>query len=171
MIRKSYSTDFRAKVALEAIREDRTINEIASEYEVHPSQVTIWKRDALAGMKETFSVRRGRKKAEAEANVEALYRQIGQLTMQLDWLKKNPGYPFRGPAKLDRTARFSTSVVVAVPVDRGESDDVVLPTSGTAGLSGGVGDHGRHRRGVYPSSILRSSPDAGLSDWEGLSYQ
>ena len=91
MTRKSYSADFRVKVALEAIREGRTINEIASEHEVHPSQVTTWKRDALAGMKDTFSVRRGRKKAEAEANLEALYRQIGQLTMQLDWLKKKSG--------------------------------------------------------------------------------
>jgi transposase-like protein len=49
MIRKTYSTDFRAKVALEAIRDDRTINEIASEYEVHPSQVTTWKRTHWRG--------------------------------------------------------------------------------------------------------------------------
>jgi len=91
MTRKNFSADFKAKVALEAIREGRTINEIASEHEVHPSQVTTWKRDALAGLKEIFTVRRGRKKAEADANLESLYRQIGQLTMQLDWLKKKSG--------------------------------------------------------------------------------
>lgn len=91
MGRKSFTAEFKAKVALVAIRQEKTINEIASEHEVHPNQVSDWKRDAIAGLKETFSVKRGRKKADEAATIEALYGRIGQLTMELDWLKKSLG--------------------------------------------------------------------------------
>ncbi len=86
MSRKSFTTEFKAKVALAAIRQERTINEIASEHGVHPNQVSDWKREAIAGLKETFSVKRGRKKADESATTEVLYGRIGQLTMELDWL-------------------------------------------------------------------------------------
>lgn len=91
MGRKSFTAEFKAKVALVAIRQERTINEIASEYGVHPNQVSDWKREAIAGLKEMFSVKRGRKKADEAATIETLYGRIGQLTMELDWLKKKSG--------------------------------------------------------------------------------
>jgi len=91
MSRKSFTAEFKAKVALVAIRQEKTINEIASEYGVHPNQVSDWKREAVSGLKEMFSVKRGRKKADEAATVEALYGRIGQLTMELDWLKKKSG--------------------------------------------------------------------------------
>jgi transposase-like protein len=91
MGRKSFTAEFKAKVALVAVRQERTINEIASEHGVHPNQVSDWKREAIAGLKETFSVKRGRKKADEAATIEALYGRIGQLTMELDWLKKKSG--------------------------------------------------------------------------------
>ena len=89
MRRKSFTAEFKARVALVAIRQEKTINEIASEHEVHPNQISDWKRDAIAGLKDIFSVKRGRKKADEAATIEALYGRIGQLTMELDWLKKS----------------------------------------------------------------------------------
>jgi transposase-like protein len=91
MGRKSFTSEFKAKVALVAIRQERTINEIASEHGVHPNQVSDWKREAISWLKETFSIKRGRKKADEAATIEALYGRIGQLTMEMDWLKKKSG--------------------------------------------------------------------------------
>ena len=89
--RKSYSADFKVKVALEAIKGQRTINEIASYYSVHPNQVTQWKKQALEGLPETFSSRRSRAVQDEEALRAQLYQQIGQLKVEVDWLKKKSG--------------------------------------------------------------------------------
>ena len=89
--RKTYTTDFKVKIALEAIKGQRTINEIASHYGVHPNQVTQWKKQALECLPEVFSTRRERAAAEDEALRAQLYQQIGQLKVELDWLKKKVG--------------------------------------------------------------------------------
>ena len=81
----------KAKVALEAIREQKTLSEIASLYEVHPSQVTRWRKRALEGLEEIFSNHQEKEKKEAEALTQELYRQIGQLKVELDWVKKKSG--------------------------------------------------------------------------------
>ncbi len=86
--RKQHSADFKAKVALEAIKEQETINEIAKRYEVHPNMISRWKQDALDGMSETFSTRRDKKAKEDDVTKEELFKQIGQLTVEVDWLKK-----------------------------------------------------------------------------------
>jgi transposase-like protein len=86
--RKQHSADFKAKVALEAIKEQETINEIAKRYEVHPNMISRWKQDALDGMSETFSTRRDKKAKENDVTKEELFKQIGQLTVEVDWLKK-----------------------------------------------------------------------------------
>jgi transposase-like protein len=89
--RKQYSAEFKAKIALEAIKGQRTVTEIAGAYEVHPNQVTQWKRLALDQLPEVFSDRRGRiEKADEELRAQ-LYQQIGQLKVELDWLKKKSG--------------------------------------------------------------------------------
>jgi putative transposase len=85
--RRSHSVDFKSKVALEAIKERKTINEIASEYQVHANQVISWKKQLLSNMDIVFSD--GRKTRQENEDKEAqLYQQIGQLKVELDWVKK-----------------------------------------------------------------------------------
>ena len=92
MQRKTFSAEFKAKVALAALKGDKTINEIAGEHEVHPNQVTTWKKEALAGLVEVFSGKRGRKsRSLSGVDPETLYSQIGRLKVELDWLKKKSG--------------------------------------------------------------------------------
>ena len=89
--RKNYSSDFKAKVAIAAIKGDQTINEIASTFGVHPNLVTSWKKQALSIIPDAFSSRLSRQ-AEADEDLKArLYQQIGQLKVELDWLKKKVG--------------------------------------------------------------------------------
>ena len=86
--RRSFSSEFKAKIALEAIRGDKTINEIATQYEVHPNQVSQWKSQLLERLPEVFSVDKGRKDKSIEKERDELYRQIGKLKVEIDWLKK-----------------------------------------------------------------------------------
>jgi transposase len=89
--RRQYSADWKAKVALEAIKGQRTVQEIASHYEVHPTLVTHWKKQLLEGAAEIFSNGR-RAAADAEEELKAeLYQQIGKLQVEVDWLKKKSG--------------------------------------------------------------------------------
>lgn len=89
--RKIYSAEFKAKVALAAIKGQHTINEIASTYSVHPNQVMKWKKQALEAIPDSFSVRRSRDLQADEELKAQLYQQIGQLKVELDWLKKKAG--------------------------------------------------------------------------------
>jgi len=86
-----HSGEFKAKVVLEALRGERTLNEIAADYGVHPLQITQWKKVALEALPQVLSSRRGNQSQEEEALKAALYQQIGQLQVELDWLKKNVG--------------------------------------------------------------------------------
>lgn len=88
MGRRMYSADFKAKVALEAIREMRTVAELSSEYGVHPTMVVRWKREALEQLPNVFSRRTDGNNKEKDNLIESLYRQVGQLTMELEWIKK-----------------------------------------------------------------------------------
>ena len=90
-IRKRYSSDLKAKVALEAIRGEKTTNELASEYGVHPSQIAQWKKQALEGLPDLFSTRGANQTKNEDALVANLYQEIGQLKVELDWLKKKSG--------------------------------------------------------------------------------
>jgi putative transposase len=92
MQRKKYSAEFKAKVALEAVKEKLTINEIASEYGVHPTQISAWKKELQEGMSGIFSGEIVRKNEQDEALREKLYSQIGQLKVEVDWLKKKTGH-------------------------------------------------------------------------------
>ena len=87
-IRKRYDGAFKARVALAAIKGKQTTSEIASQYSVHPKQATQWKRRVLDALPEIFS--EGKKKEERgrEEVENELYRQIGQLKVEVDWLKK-----------------------------------------------------------------------------------
>jgi putative transposase len=87
-MRRRFSSDFKAKVALEAVRGERGLSELASRYEVHPSQIRQWKKELLAGLPEVFSDKRRRRGQDDEAEKARLYEEIGRLKVELDWLKK-----------------------------------------------------------------------------------
>ncbi len=87
-IHKQYLPSFRARVALEAIKEEETIAEIASRYGVHPTQIKRWKKIATEGMIGLFTDRREKREKKKNLLIEELYRQIGQLKVELGWLKK-----------------------------------------------------------------------------------
>jgi transposase-like protein len=89
--RKHYSAEIKAKVALEAIKGNKTANEIAAEYGVHPTQIAQWKKQALEELPQIFASKRGEQKKSEEELTAALYQEIGHLKMQLDWLKKKSG--------------------------------------------------------------------------------
>jgi putative transposase len=89
--RRRHAAAFKAKVALEAIKGLRTVNEIAAGYGVHPHQVTLWKRQALEHLADLFSDRHGRSELAEEELKAQLYQQIGELKVELDWLKKKSG--------------------------------------------------------------------------------
>ncbi len=86
--RKRYSPQFKAKVAVEAIRGERTINEIAGHFGVHPIQVSQWKRAALEVLPEAFQDGRPKRDPSEEGEKQALYEEIGRLKVELDWTKK-----------------------------------------------------------------------------------
>jgi putative transposase len=86
--RKTYSADFKAKVAIAAIKGQQTVNEIASSYGVHPNQVIQWKRQALDAIPNAFSSARVRDAEKDEELKSQLYQQIGQLKVELDSREK-----------------------------------------------------------------------------------
>lgn len=88
MRRKSFSAEVKAKVAIEAIKGLKTANEIACEYDCHPAQVSMWKKEFLDNAAELFENKRDKKNASGEAEKERLYQQIGQLQVEVNWLKK-----------------------------------------------------------------------------------
>jgi len=90
--RRNHSAQFKAKVALAAAKGDKTIAELTSEYQVHPNQITQWKKQLLESLPEIFSRSRDRDKQRQDDLTDRLYRQIGQLKVELDWLKKKSGF-------------------------------------------------------------------------------
>ena len=89
--RKVFSGEYKAKVALEAIRNVKAVNEIAQEFGVHPTQVGQWKRELQEQAAGLFEVKRGARPVDQSASPDRLYSEIGRLKMELDWLKKKSG--------------------------------------------------------------------------------
>ena len=86
--RRRHSDQFKFRVALEATKGFKTLNEIASEYNLHPNQVSSWKKKLLEEGPAVFSSNAARQLREQEARETELYEQIGRLKMELEWLKK-----------------------------------------------------------------------------------
>lgn len=86
--RKRYSAEFKAKVALEALKGESTVQELASRFGVHPNMIAQWKRRAIEGMSETFRSKSGSNDTLSEEQVKELHAKIGQLTVERDFLAK-----------------------------------------------------------------------------------
>jgi transposase-like protein len=89
--RKHHTAAFKAQVALAAVKEDRTVNELASQYGIHPTLIHTWKKQLLAGADQVFGNGSKAATADAEAEKAELFEQIGRLKMELEWLKKKVG--------------------------------------------------------------------------------
>jgi len=88
-IRKNHSVQKKVKVVLEAIKGEITIAEITSRYGIHPTQINNWKKQALDSIPEAFSVKRKKQENATEELLDELYKQIGQLKVENEFLKKN----------------------------------------------------------------------------------
>ena len=86
--RKTHTAAFKAQVALAALKGDRTVNELASQFGIHPTLIHGWKKHLLAGAEEVFANGSKATAADAEVVQAQLYEQIGRLKMELEWLKK-----------------------------------------------------------------------------------
>jgi transposase len=86
--RKKYSPDFKARVALAAIKGDATVAELAQRYEVHPNLIAQWKRKAVESLAEVFASGRAQRGASEEARIRELHAKIGELTVERDFLAK-----------------------------------------------------------------------------------
>ena len=86
--RRQHSDQFKFKVALEASKGHKTVNELASEYNLHPTQISSWKKQLLEEGAGVFRRNTGRKQQEQAVREAELYEQIGRLKMELEWLKK-----------------------------------------------------------------------------------
>lgn len=90
--RTIHAPEFKAKVSLEAIRGLKTTSELASRYQVHPVQISTWKKQAIESLPESFKRGKAAKQPLTEQALTApLYEEIGRLKMELDWLKKKVG--------------------------------------------------------------------------------
>ena len=86
--RKRYSSEIKAKVALEAIKEQKTLTELSSQFQLHPNQISQWKKQLLDEAQSIFSIRSNNTQRKQQQLEAQLYQQIGQLTVELDWFKK-----------------------------------------------------------------------------------
>ena len=87
--RKRHSASFKAKVALEAVKQNRTVAELAKVFQVHPVQISQWKKQLLDGAESLFRDGRRREQEEGQVLQAELYERIGRLNMEVEWLKKS----------------------------------------------------------------------------------
>lgn len=92
MAKKKFTAEFKAKVAIAALKAHKTTNELASEFEVHTTQINLWKKQLLDGSKQLFSGKHDKNMDCVVQERDRLYAQIGQLAVELDWLKKKTGH-------------------------------------------------------------------------------
>jgi len=90
--RKNYQADFKAKVALEAVRGRLTINEISKQFGIHPNQISKWKKQFLESLPQIFDNSKKPSTEQDDELVNQLYQQIGQMKVELDWLKKKSSF-------------------------------------------------------------------------------
>jgi len=94
--RKRYDGTFKARVVLESLKNEKTIAELASEYHVHPNQIAQWRKQALESFPSLFSSKQAKDEKAQEEERDELLKQIGQLKVEVDWLKKSRGFSTPG---------------------------------------------------------------------------
>lgn len=87
--RRKFGAEFKAKVVLEALKERATVEELARKYELHPTQINTWKKEAVANLASVFTGGKEDGSADLEKQTEKLYAKIGQLEVENDFFKKN----------------------------------------------------------------------------------
>jgi len=92
MSKKTFTAAFKAKVAIEALKGNKTTNELASEFEVHPSQVKVWKQQLIEESQAVFGNKKDKKEEASAQERDRLYAQVGRLSVELEWLKKKTGH-------------------------------------------------------------------------------
>ena len=92
MSRKKHSTELRARVALDAIKGQKTMSELSSEYGVHANQISRWKKQLLDAAPDIFTRGKDKEVEKKEVERDRLYKKVGQLQIEVDWLKKKTGY-------------------------------------------------------------------------------
>ena len=86
--RKRYSAEYKAKVALEAIKGEETLAQLSVRYSIHPNQIAKWKKEALAGLAEVFANKDTPRRKNSDAEIKDLHAKIGQLTVERDFLAR-----------------------------------------------------------------------------------
>ena len=92
MSRKKFTSEFKAKVAIEALKGHKTIAELSSEFSVHASQINAWKKQLIETSKAVFNGKQEKNQRDLEEERDRLYAQIGKQKVELDWLKKKTGH-------------------------------------------------------------------------------
>ena len=92
MSRKKFTPEFKAKVAIEALKGHKTIAELSSEFSVHASQINAWKKQLIETSKAAFNGKQEKNQRDLEEERDRLYAQIGKQKVELDWLKKKTGH-------------------------------------------------------------------------------
>ncbi len=92
MSRKKHSKELKARIALDAIKGQKTMSELASEYGVHSNQIGRWKKQLLESAPDIFIRGKDKETEKKEVERDRLYKKVGQLQIELDWLKKKTGY-------------------------------------------------------------------------------
>jgi transposase-like protein len=86
---KQYAAEFKKKVVLEVLRGERTINELAIKFNLHPDMIRRWKNEAIEGIAQTFSKKTDKKNVALQERVDYMEKKIGQLVLEIDFIKKN----------------------------------------------------------------------------------
>jgi len=92
MSRKKYSKELKSRIAIDAIKGQKTMSELASEYGVHSNQIRKWKKQLLEAAPDIFTRGKDKEAEKKEVERDRLYKKVGQLQIEVDWLKKKTGY-------------------------------------------------------------------------------